>query len=73
VLYWFKKGYVTMIVLYLALSGLLAFVFGVAILGLWLRKYPSKENAEKSSRIMHFLFFAGLGLPGLVCLFYPPG
>ena len=50
-----------MIVLYLALAGLLTFVFGVGILGLLLRKHPSKENAEKNSRIAHFLFFCRLG------------
>ena len=60
-----------MVVLYLGLLGLLAFFIGVGILGLWLRKYPSKVNAEKSSRIMHFLFFAGLGAPLLVGFFYP--
>ncbi|HEY3312608.1 MAG TPA: isoprenylcysteine carboxylmethyltransferase family protein [Anaerolineales bacterium] len=36
-----------------------------------MRKYPSKTNAEKSSRIMHFLFFAGLGVPFLTSVFYP--
>jgi protein-S-isoprenylcysteine O-methyltransferase Ste14 len=51
--------------------GLLAFIMGVGILGVWLRKYPSKANAEKSSRIMHFLFFAGLGTPFLIGFFYP--
>jgi protein-S-isoprenylcysteine O-methyltransferase Ste14 len=60
-----------MIVLYFGLVGLLAFVLGVAILGVWLRKNPSKANAENSSRIMHFLFFAGLGTPFLVSIFYP--
>jgi protein-S-isoprenylcysteine O-methyltransferase Ste14 len=60
-----------MIVLYLGLLGLLAFLAGVAILGLWLRKHPSKVNAEKSSRVMHFLFFAGLGTPILISIFYP--
>jgi len=60
-----------MIVLYLGLVGLLAFVMGAGILGFWLRKHPSKANAEKSSRIMHFLFFAGLGTPFLISLFYP--
>jgi protein-S-isoprenylcysteine O-methyltransferase Ste14 len=60
-----------MIVLYLGLVGLLAFIIGAVILGLWLRKYPSKANAENSSRIMHFLFFAGLETPFLVSLFYP--
>jgi protein-S-isoprenylcysteine O-methyltransferase Ste14 len=60
-----------MIVLYLGLFGLVAFVLGVGILGLWLRKHPSKVNAEESSRIMHFLFFAGLGAPILISIFYP--
>ena len=60
-----------MIVLYLGLSGLLAFIMGAGILGVWLRKHPSKTNAERSSRIMHFLFFAGLGTPFLIGLFYP--
>ena len=60
-----------MIVLYLALAGLLTFVFGVGILGLLLRKHPSKENAEKNSRIAHFLFFAALGTPFVIWVFYP--
>jgi protein-S-isoprenylcysteine O-methyltransferase Ste14 len=60
-----------MIVVYLGLVGLLAFIMGAGILGLWLRRHPSKVNAEQSSRIMHFLFFAGLGTPFLIGLFYP--
>ncbi len=60
-----------MVVLYLGLLGFLTFVVGVGALGLWLRKHPSKVNAEKSSRVMHFLFFAGLGTPFIVMLFYP--
>jgi len=60
-----------MIALYLGLFGLLAFVFGVGILGWRLQRFPSKENAEKYSRIMHFLFFAGLVTPGMLWLFYP--
>ena len=60
-----------MIVLYFVFVGLLAFIMGAAILGLWLRKHPSKVNAENSSRIMHFLFFAGLGTPFLLSIFYP--
>jgi protein-S-isoprenylcysteine O-methyltransferase Ste14 len=60
-----------MFVLYLGLVGLLAFTVGAGILGAWLRKNPTKENAEKSSRVMHFLFFAGLVAPGSIMLFYP--
>jgi protein-S-isoprenylcysteine O-methyltransferase Ste14 len=60
-----------MVALYFVLLGFLAFVLGAGILGAWLRRHPSKENAEESSRIMHFLFFAGLGAPVLVVIFYP--
>ena len=60
-----------MFVLYLGLVGFLAFTLGVWILGTWLRKNPSKINAEKSSRIVHFLFFAGLVAPVVVVLVYP--
>ena len=60
-----------MIVLFLGLVGLLAFTTGAGILGVWLRKNPSKTNAEKSSRIMHFLYFTGLGVPVVISLFYP--
>lgn len=60
-----------MFVIYLGLLGLLAFIFGVLILGLWLRRSPTKANAEKFSRVMHFLFFAGLGTPVVVGFFVP--
>src|SRR5512138_2854641 len=60
-----------MAVLYLGLAGLLAFALGALILGTWLRRHPSRPNAERSSRVMHFLFFAGLGLPITIALFYP--
>lgn len=57
--------------LYLGAVGLLAFVVGVALLGVLLRKAPTKENAERYSRIAHFLFFAGLWAPGTLWVFYP--
>lgn len=60
-----------MATLYIGLLGILAFLIGVLVLGVWLRRNPSKENAEKSSRIVHFLFFAGLGPPFIIALFYP--
>jgi protein-S-isoprenylcysteine O-methyltransferase Ste14 len=56
---------------YLILIGLLCFAMGVGVLGVWLRKHPSKENAERSSRVMHFLFFAGMNAPLFVGVFYP--
>jgi len=60
-----------MLALYLALLGLLTFVVGAASLGLWLRRHPSEANARNSSRIMHFLFFAGLVASPLIAVFYP--
>lgn len=60
-----------MIALYLGLLGLFAFLMGLGISGVWLRMHRFKENAEKSSRIMHFLFFAGLGVPIVVAFFLP--
>ena len=60
-----------MIVLYVGFVGLVAFILGAGILGVWLRQHPTKANAENSSRIMHFLFFAGLGAPFAISIFYP--
>jgi len=60
-----------MFTLYLALAGLLTFILGVWIIGLWLRNHPSKVNAENSSRVVHILFFAGLGAPFLIGIFHP--
>jgi len=57
--------------LYFVFIGLFTFAAGTWILGAWLKKNPSKENAEKSSRVMHFLFFAGLGAPITLGLFSP--
>jgi len=57
--------------IYLSIISVIIFAAGAWILGTWLRKNPSKENAERSSRVMHFLFFAGLGMPFYVGLFYP--
>ena len=56
---------------YLIFIGLLVFALGVGVLGVFLRRHRTKANAEKSSRIMHFLFFAGLGAPILIGVFYP--
>ncbi len=60
-----------MFILYLILIGLLFFVFGAWTLGAWLRSHASRSNAEKTSRIMHFLFFASLNAPLIFSLFYP--
>ena len=60
-----------MFTFYWIIIGSAAMAIGAVVLGIWLRRNSSKENAEKSSRIMHFLFFAGQIFPPLVGLFYP--
>ncbi len=60
-----------MLTVYFILLGLVVFAVGVGVLGIWLRRHPSKENAEKTSRIMHFLFFAFMVAPPLIGIFYP--
>lgn len=62
-----------MLGLYFSGLGLAAFLVGAAVLGWLLRKHPTKENAEKYSRVMHFLFFVGLNFPFFVLLFLSPG
>ncbi len=60
-----------MVTFLIGVASLLIFTAGAAILGAWLRRHPTRSNAERSSRIMHFLFFAYWGIPTIVVLFYP--
>jgi protein-S-isoprenylcysteine O-methyltransferase Ste14 len=60
-----------MFTIYWILIGSAAMAIGAVVLGIWLRRNPTKENAERSSRIMHFLFFAGQIFPPIVGVFYP--
>jgi len=60
-----------MFTVYWIIAGSTAMAIGAISLGIWLRKNPSKENAERSSRVMHFLFFAGQIFPPIVGAFYP--
>ena len=60
-----------MFTIYLGIVCVIGFAAGAWILGARLRKNPSKENAERSSRVMHFLFFTVIGAPFYVGLFYP--
>ncbi|MCC6501112.1 MAG: hypothetical protein IT313_12675 [Anaerolineales bacterium] len=60
-----------MFTVYYVLIGIAAFFIAALVLGIWLRAHRSKENAERSSRVMHFFFFAGLVAPPLVAIFYP--
>ena len=60
-----------MFVLYWIVIGSIAMAIGSLTLGIWLRNNPSKENAEKLSRIMHFFFFSGQIIPPIFGLFTP--
>jgi len=60
-----------MLALSLGAAGWLAFVLGTLLLGLALRRRPSRERAERYSRAMHLLFFLGLGAPFLVAAVSP--
>lgn len=51
--------------------GLLSFLISTVILALLLRRNPSKEMAEKTSKISHFFYYFGLMLPGGIGFFYP--
>ncbi len=58
------------VVILQALGGL-AFAVGSLVLGLWLRKHPTKEQAERASRISHGLYWVALVLPGFVGILHP--
>jgi protein-S-isoprenylcysteine O-methyltransferase Ste14 len=60
-----------MCTIYWIIIGSVAMAIGSIVLGIWLRTNPSKENAERSSRTMHFLFYAGQVLPLVVAFFIP--
>jgi protein-S-isoprenylcysteine O-methyltransferase Ste14 len=53
------------------MSGWLAFLMGTIALGAWLRENPSKRNAERTSRVLHFLFWIGVAPPAGLGVFNP--
>lgn len=60
-----------MFTVYYILIGIVTFFIVALVLGAWLRGHRTKENAERSSRVMHFFFFVGMVAPPLIALFYP--
>jgi protein-S-isoprenylcysteine O-methyltransferase Ste14 len=60
-----------MVTIVLQILGWLAFLAGAVALGAWLRKNPGKRNAERASKVLHFLFWMGAYPPGLLGVFYP--
>lgn len=60
-----------MLTVWIGAIGLMAFWGGATVLGVRLRRGASKAVAEHSSRVMHFLFFAGLGFPVVLATLVP--
>ncbi|MBV6396791.1 MAG: hypothetical protein HFACDABA_02392 [Anaerolineales bacterium] len=60
-----------MFTVYYTLIGIVAFFIAALVLGAWLRGHRTQENAERSSRVVHFFFFVGLVAPPLVAIVYP--
>lgn len=52
-----------MFIIYLQVIGCGVFALSAFILGIWLRRHPSKEGAEKTTRIIHLFFFFALIIP----------
>jgi protein-S-isoprenylcysteine O-methyltransferase Ste14 len=51
--------------------GWLTFATGTSILGAWLRRNPSKRNAQRISRVLHLLFWVGVIPPTGFGVFIP--
>jgi protein-S-isoprenylcysteine O-methyltransferase Ste14 len=60
-----------MVVIILQILGTTAFVVGTILLGIYLRRHPTREAAERTSRVSHGLYWVGLVLPGTIGIFYP--
>jgi protein-S-isoprenylcysteine O-methyltransferase Ste14 len=60
-----------MIIIVLQMLGWLVFLAGTIVLGTWLHRNPGKRRAERTSRVLHFLFWMGAYPPGLLGVFYP--
>jgi hypothetical protein len=60
-----------MAVTLLQIVGWAALIVGTLLIGRWLRQRRDKATAERCSRVMQGLFFAGLVIPAGLGLFYP--
>ncbi len=60
-----------MVIIILQVFGWTAFLVGAITLGIWLRRHPEQAVAEKTSRILHLLFWLDYGLLGVIGLAYP--
>lgn len=60
-----------MFTIVLQMLGWLIFLMSTTTLGAWLRRNPSKRNAGRTSRSLHFLFWIGIVPPAGLGVFYP--
>ncbi len=60
-----------MVMIYLQVIGCGVFALSAFILGIWLRRHPSKEGAEKTTRIMHYFIILSVILPMSIGAIYP--
>ena len=60
-----------MVAIWVGVIGFLIFVAGVAYFGSWLRRHPSTEDRERSTRLVHLLFVLCWGIPALVAVIEP--
>ena len=60
-----------MLTVVLQLLAWVAFAIGTFVLGAWLRRHPSKRNAESASRILHLAFWIGIVPAAGLGIFYP--
>lgn len=60
-----------MVIIILQAVGGLAFVVATLVLGIYLRRHPTKEQAEKTSRISHGFYWLAMALPSTVGVLYP--
>ena len=60
-----------MAIIVLQVLGSTSFLIGTIVLGAYLRQHPTRQAAEKTSRISHGLYWLGLVLPGTIGIFYP--
>jgi protein-S-isoprenylcysteine O-methyltransferase Ste14 len=58
-------------IIILQVLGWLIFCLATVVLGTWLRKHPSKTNAEITSRALHLLFWASVAPPTGFGFVYP--
>ncbi len=60
-----------MLTIVLMLLGWSGFVVDTLVFGILLRRNRTPENAQRTSRVVHLLYFGGLVFPGVFAIFYP--